>query len=259
MAPSRDHDDEPMTIGEHLEELRRRILYALLGLAAGTAVAMLFGQHLVALLEAPYVTVMREAGVEPELAILQVTDGFTTYVRLGVVFGLVLSSPWVFYQLWTFVSAGLYPRERRYVLLAVPFSAALFAAGAAFFLFGVSTMVLRFFVAFSAWLGLTPLITFQNHLRFMTSMMVAFGLGFQTPLAVMLLAKVGLVRIATLHRYRRHVIVGILILAALFTSPSPVDQVALAIPMWALYELGVLLAWLTTRNGRRAEIEEAEV
>lgn len=251
MGEPRGHNNESMTIGEHLDELRRRIIYVVLGVAVGTAVALVFGSRLVGVLKAPYVTVMEEAGIEPELAILQVTDGFTTYVRLGVVFGLVISSPWVFYQLWMFVSAGLYPSERRYVLLGAPFSALLFVTGAMFFLFGVSTMVLRFFVAFSRWIGVTPLITFQNHLRFMTSMMVAFGLGFQTPLAVMLLARMGLVSISTLHRYRRHVIVGMLVLAALFTSPSPVDQVALAVPMWGLYELGVLLAWLTTRRARR--------
>ncbi len=194
---------------------------------------------------------MREGPAEDRLAIPSVTAGFVTYFGVALVAGLVLASPWIFYQFWMFVSAGLYRRERRYVTVAVPFSAGLFVAGAAFFLFVASTPLMRFFIAFNEWLGVRPVIMLRDHIRFITHLMLMFGLAFQTPIVVLLLAKMGLVTVKTLNHYRRHVIVGVLILAALMTSPSPVDQVLLAVPMWLLYELGVLLAYLLVERKRK--------
>ena len=117
-------------------------------------------------------------------------------------------------------------------------------ASAAFFLLAVSEYLLRFFIGFNKYLGVQPVITLQSHVSLMTSLMLVFGLAFQTPLVVVVLAKMGLVTMGTLNHYRRHVIVSILILAAFATSPSPVDQILLAVPMWLLYEMGVLLVYL---------------
>ena len=133
---------------------------------------------------------------------------------------------------------------------AVPSSAVLFVTGAIFFLLIVSRPMFSFLIGFYTWLEMEPRITFSNYVSFVTRMMVVFGLGFQTPLAVLLLAKMGLVTVKKLNKYRRHVVVGTLILAAVCTSPSPVDQILLAIPMWLLYELGVLLTWLLVEKKR---------
>jgi sec-independent protein translocase protein TatC len=233
-----------MTLGEHLEELRRRVIYALLGLAVGLAAALVAGKWLVGLVKLPYVRAMHGLGREPQLIVLHAWEGLLIYLKVGLVGGILLAAPWISYQLWMFVSAGLYPRERRTVLLAVPLSAGLFIAGAAFFLLGVSVPILEFLIGFSAYLGLEPDITFSNHVSMMLGMMLVFGLAFQTPLVVLLLAKMGLVTRRQLTKYRRHVVVGMFILAAVCTSPSPVDQIALALPMWLLYELGVLLVYL---------------
>ncbi len=241
-------DDEPstahearMTVGEHLEELRRRIIRALLGLAVGVAIAMAAGNHLVDALKHPYIRAMAETGREPELIVLHAAEGFLIYLKVALVAGLVLSSPWVFYQLWMFMAAGLHRRERRMVLPAVAVSAGLFLAGAAFFLLGVAVPVLRFFIGFSGWLNLRADITFDNHVSMMLGLMLVFGLAFQTPIVVLLLARMGVVTRGQLSKYRRHVIVCMFLLGAVATSPSPLDQVALALPMWLLYELGVLL------------------
>jgi sec-independent protein translocase protein TatC len=155
-----------------------------------------------------------------------------------------------------FVSAGLYKHERKYITYAVPFSASLFIAGAMFFLFYISPMILKAFFLFNKWFGqgqLQALVKINNHVTFMTNMMMVFGFCFQMPIAVLLLGKMGLVTVKSLGRYRRYVIVGILILAAFVTSPSPLDQIALAIPMWLLFELGVLLVYLLVDRKRRAE------
>ena len=240
-----------MTLSEHLEELRKRLFRALLGLVAAMCITVPCGKYILDALKSPYVNVMTRMaekypneGLEPTLAVLTLTGGFIVFFRVSLVAGLILASPWVFYQLWKFIAAGLFPNEKKYVHYAVPFSTGLFIIGAMFFLIIVSNPMFTFFIGFSRWLGLKQVITFDKYVSLVTRMMLVFGVGFQTPLAVLLLTKMGLLSVKTLNRYRKHVIVGILILAALFTSPSPVDQILLALPMWLLYELGVLLAYL---------------
>lgn len=261
MSVDRPEDDPTkMTLGEHLEELRWRIIYALAGLAVGMIVAMIFGKGLIALLKQPYDVVMtspaaKEKGWTADLAAMGVTEPFITYFRVSLIGGLILTSPWVFYQLWRFIAAGLYPNEKRYVHFAVPLSAALFVTGALFFLKVLSIPVLSFFMRFAGWLDLRPVIKLQDYILFMTRMMLVFGVCFQTPLLMMLLVKMGILSIPTLRRYRRHAIVGILILSAILTSPSPVDQIGLAIPMYLLYELGILLGYLWQRSSRRRPAE----
>ena len=231
-----------MSLGDHLEELRRRLFFALGGLVVAMAASLTFGKRLIGLLSAPYDAVLAHKGIDAPLAAFTVTDGFFTYFRVSLLAGLLAASPWIVYQLWRFISVGLYPREKRYVYLAVPFCAGLFICGALFFLTLVSYPMLRFFMVFTVSLDVKPVIHLKGLIAFMTSMMLVFGLAFQTPVVVLLLARVRLVEIATFRKYRRHVIVAMLVLAAAMTSPSPIDQVALAVPMWLLYELGILLA-----------------
>lgn len=240
--------EKRMTLGEHLEDLRRRLIYAIIGLVIGMGISLFFGQQIIEVLKDPYVKVMEEFGLKPDLAVLDWTSSFTTYLKVSLICGVVVAAPWIFYQLWMFVSAGLYPRERRYVLFAVPFSAGLFVCGAAFFLFVMAPYVLRFLMGFTAWMGLTPVITLQSHIGFMTGMMLIFAVAFQTPLLVLLLVKMGAVSLKTFNKYRKHVIVAILIIAAIVTPPDPFSQIALALPLWLLYELGILLSLIFTRK-----------
>jgi sec-independent protein translocase protein TatC len=237
-----------MTLGEHLEELRRRLIHALAGLVVAMGLSLVFARRIIAWLKAPYDRVMIAQGLAPELAVITLTAGIATYLKVALISGLVLASPWIFYQLWAFVGAGLYRHERRYVLMAVPFSAALFIGGALFFLLVAADFTVGFLIGFSRWMDLKPVITLENHIGFKTSLMFIFGLCFQTPLLILVLARVGAVTVRQLNHYRRHVIVVILIIAALATSPSPVDQVALAVPMYLLFELGVVLAYLAARK-----------
>lgn len=245
-----------MSLGEHLEELRQRLIRALIGLALAMVGSCFFGNQIIKLLKKSYVIAMEASNLEPNLVTLTVHEAFMTYFKVALISGLVIAAPWVFYQLWQFVAAGLYKRERRYVKVAVPFSATLFISGAAFFLFVVSKPMLMFFIGFNKWMGVTPMITLKQYISFITMLMVVFGLAFQTPLVVFLLGRMGLVSLATLRRYRRHVILVFLVLAAVATSPSPVDQILLALPMWLLYELGVFMVAMAEKKDREAE--EAE-
>ncbi|MCY2930609.1 MAG: twin-arginine translocase subunit TatC [Planctomycetota bacterium] len=243
--------DVRMSLGDHLDELRKRLIYAVLGIVAGMGIGMGIGRWLLLLLEKPYYDAMRHLGrseAGAKLKALTATEAFNTYLRVSAIFGLILASWWVFYQLWKFVSVGLYSKERRYVRNTLPFIAGLFVAGAMFFLFVVATPILQALVEMSDWLDVDMSVTLENHVAFMTNMMLVFGITFQTPLIVIVLAKAGLVSIRSFNRFRRHVVIAILIFTAIIAPPDAFSMLALATPMWLLYEIGVLLAWLMVRK-----------
>ena len=250
--------DRQMSFGDHLEEFRHRLIYALIGLVIALVVCMVFGKWIFDFLKYPYVKVLTERGESTDLYVHKLTGGILTYFRVSLYTALLLAGPWMLYQFWQFIAVGLYPNERRYVHASVPFSAALFIGGALFFVFVVCEKMLWFLFGFNEWLGLKGQITLDFHIQFMTSMMLVFGIGFQTPLVVFVLGKVGLVSLKTLNHYRRHVILGMLIFAALVTSPSPIDQLLLAIPMWLLYELGIFLVWFFVERKKRLEDDDEE-
>jgi len=237
-----------MSLGDHLEDLRRRLFYALGGLAVGAAVCLIFGSRIIAFVEVPYVNAM---GSEARLQTLAPTDGFISYIKVGFISGLIVSSPWVFYHLWMFVAAGLYPHERKYVRLAAPFSALLFVCGALFFMLIVAPLTLKFLIKFNEnMLGVSSRFTFQHYISFITQLMLVFGLAFQTPTAIFFLNRTGLVSLKALTRSRKYVILIIVILAAMATPPDVISQVTLAVPLYLLFEIGILLSYLAGRKKR---------
>jgi sec-independent protein translocase protein TatC len=251
--------DHQMSFGDHLEEFRQRLIHALIGLVVALVVCMVFGGWIFDFLKYPLIAVMIERGEDvSKLVVLKATGAIITYFRVCLYTALVLAGPWILYQFWRFIAVGLYPNERRYVHASVPFSAALFIGGALFFVFVVCKQMLAFLFMFSDWLDVTPMITLDNHIKFMTNMMLVFGIGFQTPLVVFVLGKVGLVSLQKFRHYRRHVILCILVFSAVFTSPSPVDQFLLAIPMWLLYELGIFLVWYFVERKKLREDDDEE-
>jgi sec-independent protein translocase protein TatC len=150
-----------------------------------------------------------------------------------------------------FIAAGLYPNEKRYVHLAAPFSTALFVIGALFFILKVAPLTLGFLVKFNqSILGVDSKFTFANYISFVTMLMLVFGISFQTPVAIFFLYKTGLVSIEGFRRSRKFVILGIVIIAAMATPPDVVSQVTLAIPLYALFELGIVLCWFAERRKR---------
>ncbi len=236
-----------MSLGDHLEELRMRLILAIAGLAACTIFCLFFGSKIIAFIERPYIAVM---GTEARLQTLAPSDGFAAYMKISLIAGLVLSSPWVFYQLWMFISAGLYPHEKRYVHLAAPFSAALFIAGALFFFFIVAPVALGFLVKFNEKiLRVGSNFTFYNYISFVTTLMLVFGLAFQMPIAIYFLNKTGLVSLQALRKARSIVLLGVFVVAAVATpGPDVVSQITLAVPLYLLFELGILLSRFTDRK-----------
>jgi sec-independent protein translocase protein TatC len=187
---------------------------------------------------------MKEVGRDPQLTVLTIQGGFSTYLRVTFLAGLAVSSLWVFYQLWMFVAVGLRRRERRYVVGAVPVSVLLFVLGAAFFLELVAIPAIKFLTWFNVtWLQSAQIITLQDYIDFVIDMMLICGLVFQMPLVVLVLARLHIVTMKGLHYYRRHVIVAIFVFTGIFAPPDPVSQLVMSAPMLVLYEVGVLAAY----------------
>lgn len=249
-------EDFKMSLGEHLEELRMRLILALGGVVGVGLVCFIFGGRLVAFVVEPVKQAVEQIGGEgTRLVILTPTEAFMTTLKTSLLAGLVISSPWVFYQMWRFVGAGLYRHERRVVEICVPFSALLFIAGTIFSYKIVLTYGLRFLMGFG---GLTekiaaPTIHLSAAVSFVTMMAVVMGAVFQLPLVMMVLAKIGIISTRTYTKYWRHSVAGMFLAAALLTPPDPFTQVMMAGPLIGLYWLGVLLSWLV--SGRKAARE----
>jgi sec-independent protein translocase protein TatC len=244
-----------MTLGEHLDDLRRRLVLSATGLALSMTLCLIFGKEIMVWIEKPFVAALTEMHKDPSLAVTTVTGVFTTYLRISFYAGLVLASPWIFYQLWSFVAAGLYRRERRYVWLALPFSLSLFLLGAVFATY-LSIPAIKFFISFGDDMGIKPIIMLDDYVSFMTNLLLAFGAVFQVPLVVLVLARVGLVDLRMLHHYRRHVVVAMAAIAAVLAPVDPGSMMAMLLPMWLLYELGIFLAWLLVFRKNRTVSDE---
>jgi sec-independent protein translocase protein TatC len=145
-----------MSIGDHLEELRRRILLGLAGIAVAALFCLAFGQRLVSLFCRPLYSALQDANINPELYTHELADGFMVYIKISLIVAAAIASPWVIYQLWLFISAGLYPRERKNITRYIPLSIALLLGGMAFVYFLVLPLTLRFFIDFTIGIPLPP-------------------------------------------------------------------------------------------------------
>jgi len=223
---------------EHLEELRWRILKLLAALIAATLCAFFFSRRLISLLLA----------TGPEmLQALAPTEAFVVHLKAALVAGVVIASPVVYYQFWRFVSPGLHGQERRPVVAATALSVLLFVGGVAF----AWALMLRPAIAlFRSFEGgrIVGAWSLSSYVGFLGRFVLAFGLAFQLPIVVLLLSSLGIVSPQTMGRYRRHLIVGLLVAAALLTPPDPMTQLALSAPLYLLFELSLLLARVTCRR-----------
>jgi len=242
MSEEKEQKFVEMSFGDHLEELRARIILALLGIGVGLAICMFFSGYFLSLLAKPYLYASQQIGLEGNLLAITLSEKFLVYMKTALLFGIVLSSPWVFYQLWKFISAGLYVREKRFIYIITPVCAALFIIGALFFLFVIAPIMIRFFIGFDAGIkSVQTQVTLSSYVNFMFSMMLVFGACFQMPVAIIAANRIGIVSVENLKKARKYVLLAIFIIAAVATpSADMISQIALAVPMYILYELGIL-------------------
>ncbi len=231
-----------MSLGDHLEELRARLILAILGLAVGLGIALFWGRAFLHLILLPFEQAMKTSSLEPSLQAIKVAEPFLVYLKASLVLGLLLSSPWVFYQIWAFVSAGLYRRERRYVYVVAPISVVLFVGGVLFFLLVVAPIALKFFVRFNA--GVEYVLyqpSLSDYVSFILMLSVVFGLTFQTPIFIVFAERMGLIRLESLRKARRYVFLASFVIGAFATPPDVITQIALAVPLYLLYEAAILV------------------
>lgn len=173
---------------------------------------------------------------------LAVQEAFTTiYLKVSFVAGLVFASPWVIYQIWQFVAAGLYPHERKYVYIYLPISIFLFLGGAFFCFYAVFPFVLNFLLSFNKLLGVNPQIRLSEWISFAITLPLMFGLSFQLPLIMLFLERISIFTVKDYHEKRRMAILIISIISMLMTPADPMSMILMMMPLILLYELGILM------------------
>jgi sec-independent protein translocase protein TatC len=232
----------PMTVVEHLAELRRRIIISLVAIAAGAVVCFVAFDAILGFLVDPYTEV---TGNEA-LIFTDPLEAFTTRLRVSGYGGLVLGSPVILWQLWRFVTPGLYPREKRFAVPFVASSVALFALGA-FVAIQTFPRALEFLLGFGGE-ELTPLLSAGRYLSLISLMILAFGLAFEFPLVLMFLLLARVLTTAQLRSARRWVAIGVVVFSAVITpSGDPYSQLMMAVPMYVFYEVVIVLGRVLRR------------
>jgi sec-independent protein translocase protein TatC len=202
---------------------------------------------------------LSKVGRRPTLSTLSVQEAFMVYFKVCMVAGLVLSSPWVFYQIWSFVAAGLYPHEKRYVNVFLPVSLGLFLLGVLVCQFLVIPAAIRALLAFNEWMNLEPDMRLNEWLGFAIMMPVVFGVSFQTPLVMLFLERVGIVEVETFKRGRRIAWFLLAIFAAVITpSVDALSMIYLWVPMCFLYELGIIMIRMSPPRPKWEDADEPE-
>ncbi|MCC6229410.1 MAG: twin-arginine translocase subunit TatC [Phycisphaerales bacterium] len=331
VRPGEDTPDaKTMSFLDHLDELRSRLMWAMIGLLPILIAALYFGPQMLELIVHPVLVKLREAGQPPEMQSTSPFETFFTYIKLSLIVTLIVGGPWVLWNLWKFVSPGLYINERKIVRLMIPLSGLLSVLGVAFlwavalpttlfFMINFSTDIGRDYVKPSpippgvvlaqipvltadppepkigeAWInstfneyrvclreadqGVAPLLwsisgatvkpgvgsatlkqqyKVDDYTDTFLSLALGFAIAFQTPVVVLILGWLGIVDQAFLRKYRRHAIMASAVVGALATPGDPSMMLLLGIPMWLLYELGVLLLRLIPP--RRGEVEDVPI
>ncbi|RUO63589.1 twin-arginine translocase subunit TatC [Pseudidiomarina insulisalsae] len=236
---------------DHLLELRRRVLRGVLVVLAIFSVAAFFADDLYQLLAAPMLASLPQGST---LIATDVATPFFTPFKLALVVSIALAIPVLLWQVWAFIAPGLYKREKRLVVPLMISSTLLFYVGVAFAYWVVLPLALNF-LANAAPEGVTVATDIARYLDFVLAIFMAFGIAFETPVAIILLCWTGVTSVKSLRAKRPYVIVVAFIVGMVLTPPDIISQTLLAIPMWLLFELGLVIAGLYQRTPRSAEPE----
>ena len=256
-----------MPLLDHLVELRQRLLYSVIALFVTFLVCFFFAQDLYDFLVRPLARILLESGVQkdPRLIYTDLTEVFFTHVKVAFFFGAFFSCPIFLTQFWLFVAPGLYKNEKRALAPFLVATPVLFFVGAALVYFLIMPLAWQFFISFSqaGGEGTLPIeleAKVNEYLSLVMTLIFAFGLCFQLPVIMTLLARVGLATSEGMAAKRKYAIVGVFVVAAIFTPPDPISQISLAIPIVILYEVSIYMAKLVERKRRQAEaVDEDDV
>ena len=222
----------------HLIELRDRLLRIVIGFVVVFAAFFPFANTIYALLAAPMLAKLPAGG---QMIATAVTTPFFVPMKVAMMAAFLVSLPHTLYQLWRFIAPGLYAHEKKFMIPTIVASSLLFLAGMAFAYFLVFPVIFGFIVG-TAPEGVAVMTDIGSYLDFVMTLFFAFGLAFEVPIAVVMSVRFGWVTIKGLKEARGYVVVGAFVIGAIFTPPDIISQFMLAIPMWLLYELGIITA-----------------
>lgn len=228
-----------MPLVAHLEELRSRLMRVMVAVGVGFGVCYAFKEELFRIITKPLTKALPPSSF---MIYTNLPEAFFIYMKIAFFASLFLTAPYTLYQVWKFISPGLFPREKRYVVPFVLTSSFLFVAGILFGYFIVLPPAFAFFMTFSSDI-LKPMVSFKEYISLMLRFLLAFGVVFEIPVFIFFLAKIGLVNAKMLSRQRRYAILVIFIIAAILTpTPDVLTQTLMALPMMVLYEVGIIAA-----------------
>lgn len=253
-------DDKPMTFWEHLDELRKRIVYSVVALVIMFFAAWEVRDPVIDVLTKPFIDAWHEQKIAGSVSLHYSAPGagFSANVHVAMLMRLAGAAPVIFYQLWAFIAPGLYAREKKFVIPFVFFSTLLFVGGGYFGWLAAFPIAFNYFLGFSGAVGshgleITPTIMLDSYLDFVVQMLLAFGIIFELPLLILFLAIAGIVNYLHLIRFGRWFIIIAVILAGVLTPPDVTSQLIMAVPLITLYFVSIGLAFLFGKKPTEAQ------
>ena len=222
----------------HLKELRDRILICILAVGVAFIGTYYFKERIFGFLMRPFTKVMPP---QSSFIFTSLTEAFLTYFKIALVASLFVAAPVILYEVWKFVSPGLYDKEKRYIIPFISFGSIFFLIGGLFCYFVVMPTVYRFFVSYAG-PYIVPMPTLKEYMNLTLKLLVIFGFIFEMPLVAYYLSRVGIIKYRTLAKKRRYAILAIVVVSAIITPPELTSQILMALPMYALFEVSVLIA-----------------
>jgi len=240
-------EEARLPLTEHLEELRNRLIRCFIALGVGTAICYNKAEDIYKVLLRP---LLIHLPGNSRLIFTELTEAFLTYFKVALWAGFILASPVIFYQLWRFVSPGLYRKEKSLFMAFAGWSTAALLAGMAFGYFVAIPQIFSFFLSFGR-STIVPMPSMKESLSLILRMLIIFGFLFELPLLFYLLGRAGILTSALLRKGRKVAVVGVLLLGAVLTPPDVVSQVLVAVPFYLLFEIGILLCSLGEKRRKR--------
>jgi sec-independent protein translocase protein TatC len=249
--------DEMPTMGflEHLEELRRRIVYSIVAMACGFLLCWNYAERIYNVMQRPVLDALQKNGITAKLVYLNPTEPFNLYLKVGLMAGLFVASPFVLYQVWLFISPGLYRNEKRYVFPFMISTVALFLLGGYFGYKLVLPQALVFLIGYGK--DFQAMITLGEYSSLFLAVIIGLGVIFEMPILVFFLSLMGIVTAGWMWRNLRYSILGIFVVAAVLTPTTDILNMCIfAAPMIALYVLSIGIAWLVHPTQRKKREEK---
>ena len=257
IPPAEEEKESMPTMGflDHLEELRRRIIYSIISVAVGFCVCWWKVERIYDVMQRPIMDALKSNGMAEKLVYLNPTEPFNLYLKIAALAGLFLTSPFVLYQVWMFISPGLYRKEKKYVVPFMVSTITLFAAGGYFGYKIVYPAALTFLINFGK--QFQPMITIGEYTSLFLSIILGMGLIFEMPILVFFLSLMGIISAGFMWKNFRYSILVIFIIAAIVTPTTDILNMCIfAAPMIALYAISIGVAWLVHPKQRKARREK---